>query len=1108
VAAPGNYYTLQDNDGCSSIVVSGGQYYCGFSSTLYNPQNLILTAPDGTSYDINVNGGITGVQKPNGQTLTIGSGGVITNFGKSVTFTRDGTGRITNMTDPNKNQIQYSYDTLGRLSQVTDELGRVTTYQYAGSSNLISNILAPGNCQAVRNDYDDQGRVIRGTDASGNVTSYVYDSVNGTKTITNALGGAVTYKYDSSGNLLEVDDPFGGKTSYTYDANNNITGLTFPTGRQVLQTFDGNGNILTTTLVPVSGPSLTTTYTYTNLNKPVSIKFPSGSQQVVQYDAFGDLTSRALVSSSNTTLFSESFTYDANANQLTKTDALGNTTNYTYDAVGNLSKEVDPDGISTSYTYDANGNVTAKTDGLGNTTTFQYDGANNLTATIFGGQTISSSTWDSQNHLLSFTDALGKTASYGLDCSENATAVTDPLNFSTVYAYNGLQSSTSLIDPNGHVTAFGYDSLNRPTSRTTPDGASSAYSYTADSGVSQITLPSGANKTSTYDGYGRTLTETTPEKTITYTYDVDNNITQVQETTGSTTRTSTATYDSVDRLASYTDWEGRTVARTYDARNLLVTVTAPDGVVTTNSYDNAERLVKVQMGTASVQYTYDGAGRKSLETFSNGVTTAFTYDTQSRLTSVVTKNASNAVIASYNYQLDANGSRTLVTLPDGKVAYQYDADKRLLSEQSTSPTVGVFTHASSYDGAGNRLDSGTSFGPDNRLLQDAGGAYTYDKAGNRTARGTQTYGYDTYNHLTSYANPSTGTTAAYQYDWVGRRLSKAVNGTTREFIYDQVNAIAEYDGGVPVAHYAYGPNLDEVLIVNRGGANYFYHLDGLGSVIAITDSNGNVVQRYAYDAWGNLKQNSGSFAFSGTGLVNNFTYTGREYDSESGLYHYRSRAYDPAIGRFLQKDATQGKHLDPQTLDVYAYVSNNPVNSTDPSGGEALVEEGIPYNSSLNKAAAAFIGYFVGFAATELEFVGNYLALVGAGKTGAQLNALALGQTLNGINSLESTLGTGDQITSKIQGIAGVQSVVPGTSAGFYGAFGSGFGLADYIPGAPVSKQEGAFVIPIFSLTLTISEKLNIAGPTVYGAPGSVGGFSGGAALALTVLYSEFGPNQ
>ncbi|MCX6587245.1 MAG: hypothetical protein NTX13_11805 [Acidobacteria bacterium] len=105
--------------------------------------------------------------------------------------------------------------------------------------------------------------------------------------------------------------------------------------------------------------------------------------------------------------------------------------------------------------------------------------------------------------------------------------------------------------------------------------------------------------------------------------------------------------------------------------------------------------------------------------------------------------------------------------------------------------------------------------------------------------------------------------------------------------------------------------IDEVLMQTRGAQSYFYHADALGSIVAITDGSGNVVQRYGYDAWGNIVFNSRAFSFSTGNLTNRIAFSGREWDAEIGLYHFRARAYDPLAGRFLQQDPLQGSLANP-----------------------------------------------------------------------------------------------------------------------------------------------------------------------------------------------------
>ena len=106
------------------------------------------------------------------------------------------------------------------------------------------------------------------------------------------------------------------------------------------------------------------------------------------------------------------------------------------------------------------------------------------------------------------------------------------------------------------------------------------------------------------------------------------------------------------------------------------------------------------------------------------------------------------------------------------------------------------------------------------------------------------------------------------------------------------------------------------------GATLFYHQDGLGTVTDLTDSSGATAKSYSYDAYGNIVDQTGT-------VEQPYTYTGREFDSESGLMYYRARSYDPASGRFLQKDPTGFASGDPN---LYAYVEGNPLNLTDPDG--------------------------------------------------------------------------------------------------------------------------------------------------------------------------------
>jgi RHS repeat-associated protein len=136
-------------------------------------------------------------------------------------------------------------------------------------------------------------------------------------------------------------------------------------------------------------------------------------------------------------------------------------------------------------------------------------------------------------------------------------------------------------------------------------------------------------------------------------------------------------------------------------------------------------------------------------------------------------------------------------------------------------------------------------------------------------------------------------------------------------IVEQLNA-----SGSPTARYTQGLGIDEPLEVKVGNGSYYYSADGLGSVVALTKSNGSAVNTYfGYNTFGAMPSASETVA-------NPFRFTGREWDPETNLYYYRARYYDPLWGRFLSEDPLQFDVSD----NFYLYVGNNPVLFSDPLG--------------------------------------------------------------------------------------------------------------------------------------------------------------------------------
>ena len=179
---------------------------------------------------------------------------------------------------------------------------------------------------------------------------------------------------------------------------------------------------------------------------------------------------------------------------------------------------------------------------------------------------------------------------------------------------------------------------------------------------------------------------------------------------------------------------------------------------------------------------------------------------------------------------------------------------------------------------------------------------------------------------------------SYRYNPFGRRTHKTVDGEETHYLLDGDHVIAEYnDAGKLAKRYVYGAGIDQPILWSSfywvGDYSYrsdeYYHRDALGSVIATSGSEtGRLAWTHTYSPYG-LPDEFGVVAGG-----NPYLYTGREYDSETGLYYYRNRYYDPQRGRFLQPDPIGYQ----AGMNLYAYVDGNPITWADPLGLDKMFQ--------------------------------------------------------------------------------------------------------------------------------------------------------------------------
>lgn len=840
---------------------------------------------------------------------------------RTTDFSYDSQKRLVRITYPEGNYTAYTYDARGNTTQT-----RVAAKPGSGLADIVTSATFPVSCSS----HVTCNKALSTTDALGRTTDYTYDSVSG-KLLTVTLPAPVTggvrpqkryayavrqaYYKNNSGSVVAS----GAGTSVLTGVSACRTGTNCLGGSDEVKTTIDHGpqtpgtanNLLPVSTTEGSGDgtvSATTSFSYDQIGNLASINGPlAGSADTTRLiydsnrrrvgivgpdpDGTGPLKHRAqrfsysggLVTAveravlngqsdadwlSYAPLDRLEIVFDANRRRTSERYVAGGTTHaltqYSYEAVGRLectAARMNP-GAYPSLPASACSPGAEGSFGPDRITKLLYDAAGQVTQVRNGVGSVSESagattTYTENAKLQTITDGEGNRTSYTYDGHDRL--------LTTRYPVTGKGAGTS---SSSDYEQLGYDAGSNIVTRRLRDGQTISFGY---------------------DRLGRLISKDLPgaDPDVTYGYTRLGQISAVSQQGQSWA----FNFDGLGRPISQSGPMGIT-SSSYDAAGRRTRLSYPDGLFVDYSRLLTGEITHIRENGAVAgsgvlaTYGYDDRGRRVSLTRGNGTVQTYAYDAASRLSQMTDDLAgvSNDLSLAFSY----NPEDQIVQVVRSNDAYAW---------------TGSYSVNRAY--SSNGLNQYVASGP---VIP------TYDARGNLTSAGSATFAYNSENMLKS---ASGGISLAYDpllrlYEVGG------TSGVTR-FAYDGHDAIAEYDAANSlVRRHVFGPDINEPVVWIEGSDRRWLHTDERGSVVAVSNSSGQVIGINSYDSWG----------IPASTNIGRYQYTGQAWLPELGMYHYKARIYSPTLGRFLQPDPIGFDG----GMNLYAYAGNDPVGKGDALG--------------------------------------------------------------------------------------------------------------------------------------------------------------------------------